>query len=276
MKVAIVILNYNSWKKTLNMVKQIKQKLQSPSVPKYRIVVVDNASTDKSDEVLSRYAGKHYVYLKAEQNGGYAKGNNMGIRWAREHGYAYSWILNNDILLPDAEVLQIMISAMKEAGNAGAVSPNVFAPTGHQYNREIFRKNMWEETLGGISWRIRSRKINVKDMDWLYVYRPQGCCMLLDNECMEKVGDLDENTFLYYEESILAERLLSAGYRVICANRTSVIHDHSDSVSFLLGKIRYRREYGKSYIYYLTHYRGYYKYAAWICWCFLQLKLFFV
>jgi len=89
-----------------------------------------------------------------------------------------------------------------------------------------------------------------------YPYRVMGSFMLLDLEVMEEVGWLDENTFLYAEESILAEKLLKHGYRIAYTDYVYVRHMHGS----FIGKLERRQNVSlilKSEPYYLRNYRGY-------------------
>ena len=110
-KLAVVILNWNGKK-------FLEQYL--PALVKYlpdyaEIVVADNASTDGSYEHLKRAFNKTEVdVLEAPVNGGYASGNNFGIRYAIQH-YSpdYVFVANPDIAVSE-DTLKRMIAAMKE------------------------------------------------------------------------------------------------------------------------------------------------------------------
>ena len=97
----------------------------------------------------------------------------------------------------------------------------------------IKRPTRWSLTLGMANAKRERLKYKMKSG---IVYRVYGCCMLLKNSMMEEIGYMDERTFLYCEEDILAERLLKIdGYAYYCAN-TSVIHLESMTVNREQGK----------------------------------------
>ena len=73
MKTGIVILNYNDYENTIQMLNQIKDYTCLD-----KIVIVDNCSTDQSVEKLKVYENKKIVLLEASENKGYASGNNFG------------------------------------------------------------------------------------------------------------------------------------------------------------------------------------------------------
>lgn len=60
------------------------------------IVVVDNASTDQSVRMIREEFGDRIILLQSDKNVGFAAGNNIGIRYAIEHGAEYICLLNND------------------------------------------------------------------------------------------------------------------------------------------------------------------------------------
>ena len=76
MKCGIVILNYNDYDMTSNLLNIIHR---FDSLDK--IVVVDNHSTDDSYKKILEYESDKVVVIRALENGGYSKGNNLGIRY---------------------------------------------------------------------------------------------------------------------------------------------------------------------------------------------------
>ena len=76
MKKGMVILNYNDYENTIKMILQVRDYKNIN-----KIVVVDNHSTDSSVEKITPYLNKHVVLLEARKNGGYAFGNNLGLKY---------------------------------------------------------------------------------------------------------------------------------------------------------------------------------------------------
>lgn len=96
--------------------------------------------------------------------------------------------------------------------------------------------------------------------------------MLVRLRALEEVGWLDEKTFLYYEEFIIAERLLKSGYKCACCTGASVIHNHSNTVSTSMQKKQLLNTQMESYDYYLYTYRMYSHAAVAICNFFFRIK----
>lgn len=109
MRLAAVILNYNDALETLEAVRMAAGVSEIGAV-----VVVDNASTDdsidvlkdgmewlKKDGLLGKDAGKLSALIRTRRNGGYGSGNNIGVRYAAEHFKArYCLIANPDSVYP--------------------------------------------------------------------------------------------------------------------------------------------------------------------------------
>lgn len=267
--VSIVILNYNSWKATVDEIDLISKILRFDVKD---IVVVDNCSTDSSRQELAVWQKKYgFKLLLSDRNDGYAAGNNIGLRYSYENGYKYAWIMNNDIIFSDENILKKMIKIIANDKSIAIVSPDVYSPKGYLYNRYSKRPSFWDFTLGSFAYKKNARKVEDKG-GYGIVYRPQGCCMLVDLVVMNEICYMDEKTFLYGEESILAERLLKAGYVSACAINTSIIHNHAQVVRNEIQKKRLNTIKKESNVYLLKNYRKFNSLQIAIVNVFLELK----
>lgn len=267
-KIAVIILNYMTWEETLKEVGIIKSLNNSSALD---IIVVDNASPNDSYERLASCSENNFILLKSESNNGYASGNNIGLRYSYAKEYKYAWILNNDILIEDKDILAKLIGVFKDSSVA-VVNPDILAPDGHLFNRDSQRPDFYDFTFGMNSYRKKGRK--VEDLGgYGYVYRPQGCCMVVDLEKLNSVDYMDEHTFLYSEEMILAERLLKKSYRCACCLDASAVHNHSTTVKSSIKKRKIKKIQLKSFDYYLKEYRKYNGFKRLICRIFYSLKL---
>ena len=269
--IAVIILNYLTWQETLEEVAAVQRIMGD--FP-HEIIVVDNASPNDSVERLTEQAQDRFTLLRSEDNRGYASGNNIGLQYAHRKGYAYSWILNNDIAFPDEQIVGKMLRVFEKDPSIAAVNPDVYAPEGYLFNRDACRPSVWDMTLGMFAYKKKGRAEQEAQKGWLYIYRPQGCCMLLDTQKAAQVGFLDEYTFLYCEEVIFAERLLQAGYCCACCSETRIIHNHSYTVRKVLNKLSYVKSNLRSFDYYLREYRHFSWLSRVLCDAFYVLKVF--
>ena len=252
--VLIVILNYGTYDLTIKMIKEIQSKLEYEN---YSIMVVDNCSPNESAEILEKQSKElGFLFYANKSNAGYAAGNNIGIRYGIENRYQYTWILNNDVELRDSNVLLHMVQKGESNKKIGCLGPKIYTLDGSVCAPYCNRPTVWRMTLG----IAQEKKNRAKYIDTpREVYRVYGCCMLLNNKAMQAVDCMDERTFLYGEEDILAERLLNKGYVAFYDADVSVTHKESSSMK-RMSKNRKRmqiRETNKSMELYLKEYRHY-------------------
>lgn len=269
-KCGILILNYYSWKNTLEMVDKCHFLF---GVNYTDIIIVDNESPNEShDRLKNASEEKGYIYIPSGDNRGYAYGNNIGLKYAYENNYKYIWILNNDVVIKSETLLDNMISILSKDKSLAVVNPDVLSNDNRTYNRDAVRHSFFDLTLGMLFYIKKGRK--VKNIGgYAYVYRPQGCCMLIDVNKIHEVGYLDENTFLYCEELILAERLSKKGYKCACDLKDHIIHYNSQTVKASISRKKYIKIYNESFCYYLKRYREFSNIKILICKVFNSLKL---
>lgn len=118
-KVGIIILNYNEAKDTLKCV----ESLGSVRYPN-EIIVVDNHSTDDSEDVLKRKLPNDVIFISTDKNLGYAGGNNIGIKKALDLGCDYICVLNNDTEA-DSDFLTPCIVKLKEDSSIAFIGPTI-------------------------------------------------------------------------------------------------------------------------------------------------------
>ena len=267
-QVAVIILNYKSWEDTLKEAQMIHDLY---NLEWHQVIIIDNASPNDSEEKLKEKIIGEYVFIESGKNTGYAAGNNIGLRYAYNNGYKYGWILNNDIIIDDPSFLSEVLRVFHEDPMIAVVNPDIYSPEGYQFNRDSKRPSFYDMTIGMNSYRWKGRQLD--DLGgYGYIYRPQGCCMVLDLEKGNSVGFLDETTFLYCEEPIYAERLLVKGWKCACLSMARVIHNHSKTVKTSIGKWEVIKTQNRSFNYYLKEYRGYGVIKRFICLLFYSAK----
>ena len=88
----------------------------------------------------------------------------------------------------------------------------------------------------------------------------------------DEVNYMDEHTFLYVEEPILAERLLKHNYHCACCLNAKIVHNHSTTVKSVLAKSKIRNINNDSFKYYLKEYRNFNIIQIKLCCLFNQIK----
>jgi GT2 family glycosyltransferase len=287
-KVGIVVLNYKNYEDTIDCLRA----LGKITYPNTETIVVDNNSQNDSLEYIHQYllgrrvdhviieessiaASAHIsektILVQSHSNHGYAAGNNLGIRVALARDVDYVLILNNDTLV-EAGFLEPLVEYADTHENVGAVGPKVLNTQGHLdptcvrrrptlltylFNMspggKLFPNNRWirRHYYQGEYCFDQPREIDVLS----------GCCILLKSNVFQRVGLLDENTFLFLEEFILHERLRYAGLSSAVIPASVIVHKQQRSTA--KEPPEFVRNAGlASRRYYLTHYRKFSRLAV--------------
>lgn len=268
-KVLIVILNYKTYRLTIDLIRQLK----NIRYKNFDCMVIDNNSPNESKEILNEYSKKlNYIFYANSDNSGYATGNNIGLKFATKNNYKYSWILNSDIRLEDLNVLSHMVSIAESDETLGAIGPQIWSMDGFIMSPYVNRPNLWNMTFGIFldkKYRDKNKDISQK------VYRLYGCCMLLKNRVMETINYLDEDTFLYGEESILSERMMKVNTYCYYDAEVHVVHLESASLKLAKDKKKIQMlESTKSREIYLKKYRHYNVFFRVLCHVFRNLVIY--
>ena len=117
--VCAVVLNWNAYDDTTECI----ESLMKTEYDNFKIIIVDNASTDGSDEKLSQVY-PNICILNMNNNGGYAAGNNVGILWGIENGFDYILVINNDTIV-EPDFLTRLIETIEADPAIGIVTGKV-------------------------------------------------------------------------------------------------------------------------------------------------------
>ncbi|MCX6763624.1 MAG: glycosyltransferase family 2 protein [Candidatus Moranbacteria bacterium] len=198
-KVFTIILNYNG----KQVIKPCLSSVFKIDYPNFEVVVVDNNSKDGSLEMAkSDFSKAHFI--QNLENLGFASGNNVGIRFALERTAEYILLLNNDTEV-EKDFLKNLIEAAELDKNAGLLSPVIFNKINHK---------IWFSG-GRIDWlRMRTEHFfNSRTEDSYATGYVSGCAMLVKAEVFKKIGLLDEDYFLYWEDADFSWRARQAGFK---------------------------------------------------------------
>lgn len=252
-KVGIVILNYNDYETTSNMLDMIKDYKSLDN-----IIVVDNNSTDDSYNILKKYDNKKIDVIKSDHNGGYSSGNNVGIKYLLDnYNVDYVIISNPDITVKDKDISELV----KELDNDSSIK--VIAPNISELG-DIKRGWMLPDYYGEIitiaNTRQRFHKRYGLYNDDHYndklskVEAVSGCFFIIRSDVLKEINLFDEGTFLYYEENILGNILKKKGYDTYILNTVTVTHNLSQSVDKSIKKLKKYKILVKSLMYYEKKY----------------------
>jgi len=204
-----------------------------PSRLSLQVIVVDNASTDGSVEML-RSEFPQIELICNDRNLGFTRGNNQGVSVSDSR---YVLLLNPDTEVLD-DALGEMVEYMDEHPGVGALGPQLIWPDGRvQSSRRRFPgfdTAFLESTFLQQSFPQSSilRRYYVLDrpgdetqeVDWLV-----GACLLMRRKTLDEVGLLDERFFMYSEEMDWCYRAKEQGWKVVYLPAARVIHHEGKS-----------------------------------------------
>jgi GT2 family glycosyltransferase len=221
-KVSIILLNYKGTKDTLSCV----ESLEKIEYDNFEIIIVENDSPDDSYEVLSEAIGNKHTLIKSPSNGGFAKGNNIGINYALEKGTDFVLLLNNDTLV-EKDFLREMINCYHRNEAVGMVGCKIL----YESRRDLIWYGGGELNLKRFYGLHHGE--GQKDCEEFNIEKEvtfnTGCVMLIPKEVIEKVGTLPEEYFLYYEDVDYSLSVQEAGYKIFYCPKAVVYHKVSAS-----------------------------------------------
>ncbi|WP_439425543.1 glycosyltransferase [Oenococcus alcoholitolerans] len=218
-KLGIVTINYLNWKDTIEMVNSLKEQ----TFQAFRLVIIDNHSDNLSFEKLSEsFSNDPQIFLlHTRSNLGFAKANNLGIKFLKEKfSIDKVFIINNDLIFRDPDYLANLMK-ITYGSDVGAIGTNILAGDDFQQNPVYENTSLlylleqnWDFLFCPIfHWRHNLfRKIS----QWTGRPRPEkgdfkkqkifilhGSAILLTENYLKRSVGFYPKTFLYFEENIL-------------------------------------------------------------------------
>lgn len=236
MKISVVILNWNG-KKYIEKCLGFVLKLEKNNF-EIEIIVVDNASTDDSPDLIEQQY-KTIKLLRNKENLGYAGGNNVGLKYAIENGADYVLVLNPDTIV-DRNLLVELLKTFKKENKVGIVGPKIYFAKGYEYHKDRYEEKDLGKVIfyagGIIDWdNLLASHRGVDEVDKGQFDQTgetdfvTGCAMMLGTEVISKIGYFDERYFLYWEDSDYCQRAKKAGFELSYEPKGLVWHLDSGS-----------------------------------------------
>ena len=228
--ISIVILSWNDRQHLEECLESLSDCAKSRTV---EIIVVDNASTDGSPEMVAGRFPKVKL-IQTGENLGFARGNNMGINASQGR---YVGLLNSDINV-GAGCVDILVEYLERHPDIGMIGPRILnADMTHQSSCRSF-PNLWNNfcSATGLASAFKGSKLfsgehmfyfkgdRIQDVDVLV-----GCFWMVRREAINKFGLLDEGFFMYAEDVDWCKRCWDAGCRVVFFPGAQAIHHRGGS-----------------------------------------------
>jgi GT2 family glycosyltransferase len=221
-RTSIISVNFNQPQVTIDFLKSVKLNTDAAAV---EVIVVDNGSReDHGDDFLREYPG--LIYIRSEQNLGFAGGNNLGIKTAAGD---FLLLLNNDTEIT-ANLIPELTGELERNPEIGMISPLLLfydSPDVIQYAGFTPMNYLTCRNAGIGSMEINKGQYDNDSRETAYCH---GAAMMCRRGDLEKVGLMDDLFFLYYEELDWCEKFRRAGKKIWFTGRTKVYHKESMSV----------------------------------------------
>ncbi len=240
--VSAIIVSYRNEEMTCKYVNE--ELTKCPEVD--HVVIVNNAATEESNDKLlvgipnaeissgEEYHGAKCVILYSKENQGFARGNNQGALFVDTFIHSkYILFSNDDVIINDADVISRLISRRESDRTIGCFAPVIRKPDGSTQGPFAYWP-LWKRyslyTIYPISMRwarkilVKTRRKQSRQTASGFYYTLVGCFFMIELSDFKRAGMMDDRTFLYREEEILAERLKSIGKHSYCEASVSVVH----------------------------------------------------
>lgn len=223
MNLYIVILHYGI---DTAITKQFVAQLKQYSDQFSQLVLVNN---DTRVTVIVEQLGlakEKIHYIASPENLGFAKGVNVGIRYALAKNASHILLVNNDTKIPE-NLFSSLANALGEK-DAGIVGPVIkFNKKGETvYDLGGYVQYLMGRTFHNERASVMARKPFPAD----YV---SGCCVLVRRDVFERVGFFDEQFFLYYEDVDFALRAREKGFLSYVVPDVILTHELSATIGKL-------------------------------------------
>ncbi|MES2122814.1 MAG: glycosyltransferase family 2 protein [Chlamydiota bacterium] len=218
--ISVIVLHYAN----LSDTQECLASLSSVDDPHFNILLIDNGT---GDPALEQLKAPGLTLIRNAHNLGFAEGNNVGIRYALDHGAGAVLLLNND-----TTVAPSLLTAFRQASQlfpqAGALGAKIYfyddPPVIWHAGGMIDRKTVHCRHLGCGDTDREKRWENYQEVDYVC-----GCALFATRQAIEAAGLLAPEFFLMWEEVDWCYRMRMAGYPSLFVPQAKLWHKISQS-----------------------------------------------
>jgi GT2 family glycosyltransferase len=213
--VYIIVINYNG----VEYLKTCLSSIEKQTYPNYKTIVIDNASTDNSEEYIIEYFPK-ITFIQAGRNLGFAEGNNIAIKLALDQKADYVFLVNNDTEF-EIDLVEKLIKTAESDDSIGIVGPAVF---------DLKNKKSLQEmgmAIDKFGYALALKNLSDKDC----VFFVSGCAIMIKSELISRMGLFDESYFMFAEDLDLCWRSRLGGYKIVVNENARIYHASGGSIS---------------------------------------------
>jgi GT2 family glycosyltransferase len=261
MDVTVVIITYNTLSLTRECIASVYEKTGKNH---FEMIVVDNASTDGSRQVLPHLGYDRYRYVFNSVNKGFSRANNQAARMARGK---YLFFMNSDMVFVNDVVGELTAHMQTHAGT-GIAGPMFLNPDG---SLQVSCRNfpgIWFGILKFFPFLKGLAPGHVldyyqKDREYTRVQSVDTVsagAMLISRTLFDAMGGFDEFSFMYAEDADICRQVRDRGKKVMFIPGARLIHYGGQS-----SRLNSHRAVWSYYLAFYHLYKKYYfKKAGWV------------
>lgn len=223
--VSIIIINYNTRELTKNCIESI---YRHTKLHHFEVIVIDNASTDGSYELLSTLGFENYHYIYNEKNVGFSKANNMASLTASGR---YLFFMNSDMLFLN-DVVSLLVETMQNNPGIGVAGPRFQNPDN---SLQVSCRNFPGILFGMskffpfIKWCLSGQVLDYyqKERDYSKmqtVDTVSAGALMIEKQLFETIGRFDEFSFMYAEDADICRQVRELGLTVTYCPNAVLVH----------------------------------------------------
>jgi GT2 family glycosyltransferase len=257
MDISIVIVAWNA-KHYLELC--LESLLTAPTRRSMETIVVDNASSDGTSEMIANRF-PWVKLIKSQENLGFSRGNNLGIRQAQGR---YIALVNPDVIvLPGC--LDALADFLDQNPKVGNVGPRVFNPDMTQQSTCRRFPTLWNNLCSATGLATKFTNWRIFGGEHMFYFPHDrtlavdvlvGCFSFIRREAFDDVGLLDENLFMYGDDVDWCRRARKAGWQMAFYPDARAIHDRGKITAPY--PVRFALAQQRSVLYYWSKYHGFF------------------
>lgn len=238
--ISVIMINYKGTQDTIEAINSLKHQNFKGN---FKIIVVDNCSPDNSFSILKETYIKDPMVdiILSERNGGFAYGNNFGIKYAIENYNPDFFLLINNDTISDPNLLRVFRNFY-----INNINQNIGILTGQicYFNSPdtiwFAGGKLQRKRAGGIHIGENSLNCNIyntqKEIDFA-----TGCLMFFHKSLIESIGLLPEEYFMYFEDVDFSWKVINSGRKIIYLPTAKILHKVGRSSNILTSRKNYEQ-----------------------------------
>lgn len=206
MKIGVIIVTYNAAKWIDKCIKPLKEVSDNN-----KVYIIDNGSSDGTQEVIkSKFP--QFIFHETNQNLGFGKANNLGLKMAVEDGMDYFFLLNQDAHVSWDNIHKLAV-IQSQNPDYGIVSPlQMFSDTRVDY---LHYKTLFTEESQYFNDLISDNKLE----DVYPLKYTNAAIWMISKDCLKSVGGFEPIFPHYGEDNEYAQRIHYFGFKFgLCPN----------------------------------------------------------